>query len=116
MRTQVVKTVVNWFRSVVTRLTKPAQIHGVVQADHDYLFHDDCQKFLQKLHEAPEKELKHSVLLKRMHTDAKNFSAIVDMLTLEGDIEIVTIPNPTGRAKRSYQLTEGGFNNAGRNA
>ena len=116
MRKQVVKTVVNWFRGVVTRLTKPAQIHGVVQADHDYLFYTDCQKFLQKLHEAPEKELKHSVLLKRMHTDAKNFRDIVDMLTLEGDIEIVTIPNPTGRAKRSYRLTKGGIEHAGRKA
>ena len=103
MGTRIVKRVADWIRKLVIRPTRHA----------DSPLHVKCQKFLQKLHDAPYQELKHSVLLKRMKTDAKSFSAITEMLKKRGDIEVITTPR-AGHAKRSYRLTKGGFNDAGR--
>ena len=66
-------------------------------------FHADCLKLLQKLREAPERMLSHSVLLKRMKLDAKTFQNIVETLQQQGDVEI--IPNRTaGRTGVLYRL------------
>ena len=98
MGTQIVKKMADWVRGLVSRPTRHA----------DNLFHAQHEKLLRKLHEAQGNEIQHSVLLKRMKTSAKNFQSIVDTLKQQGDIEIVIIPNLTGRAKRSYRLTKGG--------
>ena len=69
----------------------------------DNPFHAECLKLIQKLRDVPGQELPHSVLLKRMKTDAKSFGALVDTLAQRGDVEIVTVPR-AGTYKRSYRL------------
>ncbi|MBE0557826.1 MAG: DUF3987 domain-containing protein, partial [Proteobacteria bacterium] len=71
----------------------------------DNPFHAECLKFLEKLREAPGNELAHSVLLKRMKMEAKNFFALVATLEQQGDIVIRT-QSTTGRPSRFYQLAE----------
>ena len=71
----------------------------------DNPFHAECLKFLQRLRSAPGQELPHSVLLKRMKTDAKSFLALVTTLEQRGDIVIQTQSTP-GRSARSYRLAE----------
>jgi hypothetical protein len=66
-------------------------------------FHAECLKLLRKLQEAPGHELPHSVLLKRMKTDAKTFLVLVTTLEQRGDIEIVTVPR-AGTSRKSYRL------------
>jgi len=52
----------------------------------DNPFHAECLKFLRKLRSTPGGELSHSVLLKRMKTDAKTFRELVNTLEQRGDI------------------------------
>jgi hypothetical protein len=40
-------------------------------------FHAECLKLVRKLREAPNQQLAHSVLLKRMKIDAKTFQELV---------------------------------------
>jgi hypothetical protein len=69
-------------------------------------FHAECLKAVEKLRGAPGHELSHSVLLKRMKTDSKSFSMLVDTLVQQGDVEIVTVPR-AGSAVRLYRLVRG---------
>lgn len=69
-------------------------------------FHAECLKLLRKLREAPNRELPHSVLLKRMKIEAKSFSAIIETLCQQGDIEIVSTPR-AGWPVRVYRLVQG---------
>lgn len=71
----------------------------------DNPFHAECLKFLQKLREAPGLELPHSLLLKRMKMDAKNFLALVETLYQRGDIAI-RMQSTSGRPGRIYGLAE----------
>jgi hypothetical protein len=71
----------------------------------DSPFHAECLKFLQKLREAPDGELAHSVLLKRMKVDAKHFQSLVTTLEQRGDITIRT-QSSAGRPGRFYRLAE----------
>jgi hypothetical protein len=71
----------------------------------DNPFHAECLKFLQKLRNAPGRELPHSLLLKRTKTDAKSFLALVTTLEQRGDIVIRTQSTP-GRSGRFYRLAE----------
>lgn len=66
-------------------------------------FHAECLKLIQKLRKAPGHELPHSVLLKRMKTDAKSFAVLIDTLCQQGEVELVTTPKP-GWHMRSYRL------------
>jgi len=68
-------------------------------------FHAECLKLLRKLQEAPGRELPHSVLLKRMKTDAKTFLVLVNTLEQRGDITIRTQPS-SGRPGRYYRFAE----------
>jgi len=68
-------------------------------------FHADCLKFLEKLREAPGRELPHSVLLKRMKTDAKTFHSLVTTLEQSGDL-LVRTQLTAGRPARIYGLVE----------
>jgi hypothetical protein len=72
----------------------------------DNPFHAECLKLLRKLREAPERQLTHSVLLKRMKTDAKTFQELVATLEQQGDVVIVTQAT-AGRPQRAYRLTGG---------
>jgi len=71
----------------------------------DNPFHAECLKFLQKLRNTPGRELSHSVLLKRMKTDAKSFAALVATLEQRGDIGVRT-ECTAGRPGRYYMLIE----------
>ena len=71
----------------------------------DSPFHAECLKFMRKLREAPDGELGHSVLLKRMKMDAKSFGDLVNTLEQRGDIVIRTQTTAT-KAGRFYRLTE----------
>ena len=93
-----------WARRFVIHQTRRmlfmAQAHVA-----DNPFHAECLKFLQKLREAPEQELAHSVLLKRMKMEAKNFLALVATLEQQGDIVIRT-QSTSGRTGRFYRLAD----------
>jgi hypothetical protein len=49
-------------------------------------FHAECLKLVRKLREAPEHELPHSVLLKRMKMKTKDFKELVETLVQRGDV------------------------------
>jgi hypothetical protein len=69
-------------------------------------FHGECLKLLRKLQEAPERQLPHSVLLKRMKTDSKTFMSLIETLCQQGEIEIATSPR-AGWSSRGYRLARG---------
>ncbi len=103
-RPEIGRAATEWARRIVNRQTRRmllmAQAHVA-----DNPFHAECLKFLQKLHEALGHELPHSVLLKRMKMDAKNFIALVATLEQQGDIVIRT-QSTSGRPSRFYRLAE----------
>jgi len=72
----------------------------------DNPFHADCLKLMQKLRDAPDKTLSHSVLLKRMKIDAASFQQIISTLEQRGDVAITT-RSTAGRPNRGYQLLDG---------
>ena len=69
-------------------------------------FHAECLKLLRKLQEAPDRQLAHSVLLKRMKIDTKSFAALIETLCQQGEVEIVTTPR-AGWPVRGYRLVRG---------
>jgi hypothetical protein len=66
-------------------------------------FHAACLKLIEKLRDAPGHALPHSVLLKRMKTDARTFRELVTTLEQQGDIETIVVPR-AGTARRAYRL------------
>jgi hypothetical protein len=78
----------------------------------DNPFHAECLRFLEKLRNTPGHELPHSLLLKRMKTDAKSFSCLVTTLEQRGDIAIRTQAT-TGRTGRFYSLAQDTRDRAG---
>jgi hypothetical protein len=71
----------------------------------DNPFHADCLKFVEKLRNAPDRTLPHSVLLKRMKLDAQTFQKIVDTLCQQGDIKVAKVPQSAqGHPSLLYQL------------
>lgn len=75
-------------------------------------FHAECLKLVEKLRAAPERTLPHSVLLKRMKTDAKTFRDLIDTLMQQGDLSLISAET-AGRPLRAYQLTDQGVNQGG---
>ncbi|KAA1258307.1 hypothetical protein LF1_08230 [Rubripirellula obstinata] len=75
-------------------------------------FHAECLKLVEKLRKAPERTLPHSVLLKRMKTDAKTFVQLVDTLMQQGDVTQLTAET-AGRPQRAYRLTDQALVNEG---
>ncbi|MCO6455491.1 MAG: DUF3987 domain-containing protein [Pirellulaceae bacterium] len=71
----------------------------------DNPFHAECLKLVRKLREAPGQQLAHSVLLKRMKTDAKSFAVLVETLCQQGELEVVTTPR-SGWPVRGYRLIQ----------
>lgn len=68
-------------------------------------FHAECLKAKQKLREAPDGTLPHSVLLKRMKLDGQSFQKLMDTLIEQGDVILVNQAT-AGRPSRAYQLIE----------
>jgi hypothetical protein len=93
---------VQWASAFVTHQTKRMLF---MAASHvaENPFHAECLRALEKLRNAPNGQLSHSVLLKRMKMDAKSFSTLVDTLVQQGDVEIITEPTP-GRTMRAYRI------------
>ncbi len=93
---------VEWATQFVTH-----QTHRMLFMAHGHVaenpFHAECLKLLRKLHEAPEQQLEHSVLLKRMKLDARTFLELINTLEQQGDIATVTTAT-AGRPHRAYQL------------
>jgi len=75
-------------------------------------FHAECLKLLEKLRKAPERTLPHSVLLKRMKTDAKTFLQLIETLMQQGDVTQLTAET-SGRPQRAYRLTDQALVNEG---
>ncbi len=69
----------------------------------DNPFHAECLKALRRLRAAPGGELAHSLLLKRMKMDTKNFLLVISTLEQRGDIVVRNQPTAT-RPGRFYQL------------
>lgn len=69
----------------------------------DNPFHAECLRFAQKLREAPNRELRHSVALKRMKMDSQTFQKLVQTLVEQGDVDVVPIKTP-GRTAFLYRL------------
>lgn len=67
-------------------------------------FHAECLRLLRKLREAPDRQLSHSVLLKRMKIDAKTFQELINTLEQQGDVQTTT-QSTDGRPQRAYRLT-----------
>lgn len=68
-------------------------------------FHAECLKAKQKLRDAPDKILAHSVLLKRMKMDAVSFQRMMETLIDQGDVCPISQAT-AGRPQRGYQLVE----------
>ncbi len=66
-------------------------------------FHAECLKLMQKLRDAPEHTLSHSVLLKRMKLDSQTFMKVIETLRQGNDIDIVTLKTAT-KTGNAYQL------------
>jgi hypothetical protein len=66
-------------------------------------FHAECLKLLRKLQDAPDRQLPHSVLLKRMKMDAKLFQGLIATLEQQGDLQTIVQPSG-GRPQRHYRL------------
>ena len=105
---QIGRAAAEWARDFaihqVRRMLFMAQSHVA-----DNPFHAECLKFLRKLRAAPGGELAHSVLLKRMKTDAKTFRVLVSTLEQRGDIAIRTEMVVSGGGKY-YRLANGAPN------
>jgi hypothetical protein len=72
----------------------------------DNPFDAACLKLLKKLRGAPSMELQHSVLLKRMKTDAKTFAGLIATLEQRGDI-VARAEEVRGGVTRFYSLVSG---------
>ena len=66
-------------------------------------FHAECLRFMQKLRDAPNRELRHSVALKRMKMDTQMFQKLVQTLAEQGDVAVVPIQT-AGRTATLYRL------------
>jgi hypothetical protein len=69
-------------------------------------FDAECLKLLKKLRGAPGGELPHSVLLKRMKTDASTFRALIATLEQRGDF-VARAEEVRGGVARFYSLVSG---------
>jgi hypothetical protein len=69
----------------------------------DNPFHAECLRLMQKLREAPDLSLPHSVLLKRMKVDAVTFQKLIVTLSQQGDVE-TTQTKTNGRPALGYRL------------
>jgi len=103
-RPEIGRAAAEWARRFVIHQTRRALFMAQAHVA-DNPFHAECLKVIKKLREAPDGEIPHSVLLKRMKMEAKNFTALVATLEQQGDVVIRT-QSTTGRPGRFYRLVE----------
>jgi hypothetical protein len=66
-------------------------------------FHAECLRLMQKLRDAADHKLPHSVLLKRMKVDSKTFLQIINTLEQQNDV-VADFQSTAGRPQRFYKL------------
>lgn len=69
-------------------------------------FHSECLKLMRKLQEAPERQLSHQVLLKRMKMKTKDFKELVETLVQRNDVDAIPVQTG-GRTGLVYRLIAG---------
>ncbi len=107
------KAAAEWAKAFILHQTRRMLFKAAVHVAQSP-FDGECLKFLQKLRDAPEGELPHSVLLKRMKVGAREFLELVATLEQRGDIAVRTKPAPgSGRPSRFYHLTGRGEKETG---
>jgi hypothetical protein len=98
----ITKSAAEWASRFVThQVRRMLFMAGNHVAENSY--HADCLRLIRKLQETPERQLPHSLLLKRMKMDAKSFQEMITTLEQQGDIA-VSIVATTGRPQRVYKL------------
>jgi len=104
-RPQIGKNAVSWASRLVVHQTQRmlAVAEGHVAENP---FHAECLKLLQKLRDAPDGQLSHSRLLKRMKVKAREFTEMIETLVQRGDVEVVPVTT-TGRTGVAYRLAVG---------
>jgi hypothetical protein len=94
----------NWATSLMMHQTRRMLfMAGNHVAENPY--HADCLRLIRKLQLAPDRQMSHSMLLKRMKMNAKAFQEIITTLEQQGDIEPVS-GTTQGRAGRGYRLVK----------
>jgi hypothetical protein len=92
----------NWATALIMHQTRRMlYMAGNHVAENPY--HADCLRLIRKLQLAPDRQMSHSMLLKRMKMNAKAFQEIITTLEQQGDIEPVN-GTTQGRAGRGYRL------------
>jgi hypothetical protein len=66
-------------------------------------FQAECVRLIDKLRSAKDRQLPHSVALKRMKMDSKRFHELIETLRQRGDVR-VNLESTTGRAGVVYEL------------
>ncbi|MFM2013208.1 MAG: hypothetical protein RLZZ396_1992 [Planctomycetota bacterium] len=98
----ITKSAADWAARFVThQVRRMLFMAGNHVAENSY--HADCLRLIRKLQETPERQLPHSLLLKRMKMDAKSFQEMITTLEQQGDIA-TSIVATTGRPQRMYKL------------
>ncbi len=98
----ITKSAAEWaVRFVTHQVRRMLFMAGNHVAENSY--HADCLRLIRKLQEIPERQLPHSVLLKRMKMDAKSFQEMITTLEQQGDIA-TSIVATSGRPQRLYRL------------
>jgi hypothetical protein len=98
----ITKSAAEWASRFVThQVRRMLFMAGNHVAENSY--HADCLRLIRKLQETPERQLPHSLLLKRMKMDAKSFQEMITTLEQQGDIA-TSIMATTGRPQRVYKL------------
>ena len=98
----ITKSAAEWAARFVThQVRRMLFMAGNHVAENSY--HADCLRLIRKLQETPERQLPHSLLLKRMKMDAKSFQEMITTLEQQGDIA-TSIVATTGRPQRLYKL------------
>jgi len=102
---QIGKAAVEWASRFVMHQTKRMLFMAAMHVAENP-FHAECLKLIKKLREAPDQQLPHSVLLKRMKIGAKAFHDLIETLIQRGDIVPDQVAT-SGRTGLVYRLASG---------
>lgn len=104
-RPEIGRNAAEWARSFVLHQTRRMLFMAEAHVAENP-FHAECMKLMRKLREAPSQTLPHSILLKRMKTDARTFLELIVTLEQRGDIKVLS-QSTAGRPTRLYRLIGG---------
>jgi hypothetical protein len=96
---------VQWASAFATHQTR-RQLFLAANYVAENPFHAECLKVVRKLREAPERQLQHQILLKRMKMKTKDFKELIETLIQRGDVVTTSVQTP-GRTGLIYRLNEG---------